>query len=40
MWHAWRAGRMAQAYGSVGIGLGVVQSYDGWVLYAIRRGWA
>lgn len=37
-WGAWRAYRWAQAWGSVGIGLGVINPSDADMLDAIWRG--
>ena len=37
-WHSHKVGRHAHAWGAVGIGMGNVQPYDGWVLYAIATG--
>lgn len=38
-WNAWQVERWAEAWGSVGIGVGGSNPYDRWVLYAIYRGW-
>lgn len=38
-WHAFRMNRMVGQFASVGIGVGVPQQYDLWVLHAIFRGW-
>lgn len=38
-WHTYRAERTAYAFSSIGIGIGGINQYDRWVLYAIARGW-
>jgi hypothetical protein len=37
-WHAWRAERQARAFASVGVGLGHLNPYDEWVLWAVLKG--
>lgn len=39
-WHEWRATRTVRKLASAGIGWGVLNQRDVWVLYAIWRGWA
>ncbi len=38
VWFSWRVDSHAHAWGSIGIGCGGIQPYDGWVLYAIATG--
>jgi hypothetical protein len=38
-WHAWRVRRAARMFGEIGIGFGVPNQRDLWVIYAIHRGW-
>ncbi len=38
-WLRYRAEQAAQQWSSVGIGVGGVNPYDHWVLYAVHRGW-
>lgn len=35
----WRVYRAAEQWRSCGIGLGIPNQYDLWVLYAIAKGW-
>lgn len=37
-WFSYKVDRWARGWGAIGIGMGNVQPYDGWVLYAIATG--
>lgn len=37
-WHSWRATQWARGWGAIGIGLGQIEPYDNWVIYAVATG--
>lgn len=39
MYHDFRMQSFVEQWAMTGVGLGVPNQYDLWVLYAIRRGW-
>lgn len=38
-WNLYHAEKNADQWASVGIGLGSMNPYDRWIIYAIYRGW-
>lgn len=39
VWIGWRVEAWASRFAEMGIGFGIPNKYDLWVLYGIRRGW-